>query len=100
MAEIIFHHKCIEDNGDIVEIKMFKVPKSEKQPEGISYSMVYICNGIRAIGYDNFEGHSEKGSSHHKHTFGKTVPYAFFDEWKAVEDFYLDVEKARQRCLK
>mgnify|MGYP001576991938 FL=1 len=99
MAKVIFEHKETAANGDIVEIHIFEVPKSEKQPEGVSYTMAYIRNGERIVGYDNFEGHLFEGSSHHKHVLGRILPYEFVDEWKAIEDFYIEIEKAKQRGL-
>ena len=42
MSEEIFTHKYIDENGDITEIKILRVKKTEKNPEGISYSLVYI----------------------------------------------------------
>ena len=99
MAEKVFSYKETGDNGDITEIRIWRVEKSEKQPEGVSYSMVYARNGKRIIGYDNFEGHVFEGGSHHKHISGKIFPYEFEDEWKTMEDFYFDIENAKKRSL-
>lgn len=99
MGEKTFGYKEVKENGDIIEITIWKVPESEKQPEGISYTMAYIRNGERIIGYDNFEGHIFESSSHHKRIKDRLFPYEFVDEWKAIEDFYNDVEKAKQRGL-
>ncbi len=84
MAEVIFEHKETAANGDIIEIRVFRVDKSKRQPEGVSYSMVFIRNGERVIGYDNFEGHVLGGSSHHKHISESVLPYEFVDEWGVV----------------
>ena len=91
MSELIFGHKEKFPNGDIIEIKVWNVPKTKLQTEGVSYSMVYIRNGIRIIGFDNFELHG-----HHKHVFGRIIPYAFVDIWKAIEDFNAEVDKVRR----
>lgn len=96
MAEVIFEYEYEEDSGDIVEIHVYKVPKSEKQPDGISYTMVFVRNGERVVGYDNFEGHVFEGGSHHKHIKDRILPYSYIDEWKAIEDFLIDVEKAKR----
>ena len=100
MAKVIFEHKETAANGDIVEIHIFEVPKSEKQPEGVSYTMACIRKGERIVGYDNFEGHLFEGSSHHKHILGRILPYAYVDYWKAIGDFYTDVEKERKLIWK
>ncbi len=47
---------------EIVEIKIWKVPRSEEYPEGFKYSLVYVRKGKRVLGYDNYQGHG-----HHKH---------------------------------
>ncbi|MFH1181893.1 MAG: DUF6516 family protein [Candidatus Woesearchaeota archaeon] len=95
MATVVFTHKHVYEDGDIEAIRILEVPKSEKQPEGVSYSLVYISKGERVIGYDNFEGHEFEGSSHHKHAGKRTMPYAFVDIWKLISDFKDDVAKLR-----
>ncbi len=74
--------------------------KSEKQPDGVSYTMAYIRNGGRIVGYDNFEGHVLEGSSHHKHIGKRILPYEYVDYWKVIGDFYADVEKERKLIWK
>jgi hypothetical protein len=56
----------------------------------LKYSLVYIREGKRVIGYDNAEG---KG--HHRHYKGKEVAYDFRNVDLLIEDFYEDVEKVR-----
>ncbi len=97
--EEIFRHKHIEENGDIIEIKIIKVPISTQNLEGISYSLVYIRDGKRILGYDNFEGHKKEGSSHHKHINQQVIPNTFIDEWKLIEDFNEDIEKIKQGTI-
>lgn len=74
MSGEIISHKHIEENGDIVEMHMWELPPSPENPEGISYSLVYIREGKRLIGYDNFEGHVQIGR-HHKHIKERTIPF-------------------------
>ena len=57
--------------------------------------MVYISNGKRLVGYDNYHG---KG--HHRHICGREEPYAFVDEWKTIEDFTANMEKIRSGVIK
>ncbi len=75
---------------------VYKVSKSEQNPDGISYSFVFIRDGERLIGYDNFEGHGEIGR-HHKHIKDRIIKYEFVDEWKIFEDFNEDIEKIKKR---
>ena len=89
-AKPIFYRKNIESNGDIVEMKIWKVPESKRVPSGLKYSLVYIRDGKRIIGYDNAEG---KG--HHRHYKNKEVIYNFRGVDNLIKDFYEDVEKLR-----
>ncbi len=99
VAEEIFFHKEVMQNGNIREMRIFRVPCTEENPEGISYSCVYIREGVRIIGYDNFEGHEKEGMRHHKHIKNRIVPYQFIDEWQLIADFNEDVEKIESGVL-
>src|SRR3990167_2409018 len=61
-AKRIRHNKFRDDNGNIIEVKMWQVTPSTDKPHGYKYSLVYIVNGKRVIGYDNAEG---KGDNRH-----------------------------------
>lgn len=69
-ADLIFHRKNVEPNGDIVEMKIWKVPASQRTPLGLKYSLVYIRGGRRISGYDNAEG-----KDHHRHYKGRESGY-------------------------
>ena len=56
----------------MVEIKLWAVEKSSDKPYGYKYSLVYIEDAKRVIGYDNAE---QKGD--HRHFGDTTEPYAF-----------------------
>jgi hypothetical protein len=90
-ATLIFYRKNIEPNGDIVEMRIWKIPISKRLPSGLKYSLVYIREGQRIIGYDNAEG---KG--HHRHYRRKEFAYDFRDVDNLIKDFYEDVEKVRR----
>ena len=70
LAELQYHLKRVYPEGDIMEIKIWRIPKSEDFPEGIKYSMAYIRVGTekaeRVLGYDN-----ERGKGHHRHYFDR-----------------------------
>ena len=61
-GELIKHDKVKKDDGSIVEVKMWQVPPSPDKLHGYKYSLVYIVDGKRVIGYDNAEG---KGDHRH-----------------------------------
>ena len=86
-AELIKHVKFREDNGNIIEIKLWRVPVSKEKPNGYKYSLVYIVNGERMIGYDNAEG---KGD--HKHNGKYAEPYKFKTIKRLISDFIKDIE--------
>jgi len=60
VAKLRYHLKRIFPEGDIMEIKVWEVPKSEDFPEGVKYSMAYIKveegGAKRILGYDNERG--------------------------------------------
>ena len=90
-GKLIQHYKVREDSGNIVEIKMWQVAPSEDKPHGFKYSLVYIVNGQRDIGYDNAEG---KGD--HRHYGDKEMPYEFKGLKTLVRDFERDMEKHKK----
>ncbi len=50
-AKLVRHEKIIDELGNIVEIKMWDLPKPTKdKPYGYKYLLVYIVEGIRVIG--------------------------------------------------
>lgn len=90
-AETLLKTKTIDEKGNIVEIKIIKVEKTETEPYGIKYSLVYIENGKRVVGYDNYE---KKGD--HKHYFEKEIKYKFESVDKLIRDFLNDIEKYKR----
>ncbi|MBI5375894.1 MAG: hypothetical protein HZA77_10695 [Candidatus Schekmanbacteria bacterium] len=89
MASIlVLHDKYTRPDGNIVEMKIWKVPASRTYPQGYKYSLVYIVKGERIIGYDNAEG---KG--HHRHSIKKEDSYNFKNISKLISDFFNDIIK-------
>lgn len=88
-AKLILHTK--EMKGDeIVEAKVWQVPKSGDKPHGVKFSIVYIKNGKRLIGYDNAE---DRG--YHRHLTDREEAYRFVDIWRLLDDFKQDVQDIR-----
>lgn len=80
-----------EMKGDeIVEAKVWQVPKSGDKPHGVKFSIVYIKNGKRLIGYDNAE---DRG--YHRHLTDREEAYRFVDIWRLLDDFKQDVQDIR-----
>lgn len=87
-SRLIRHDKVTDELGNTLEIKLWKVPKTSDKPKGYKYSLVYIVQGERVIGYDNSE---RKGD--HCHYGSREEPYSFSTLQQLAEDFLADVEK-------
>jgi hypothetical protein len=91
-ARLVRHVKAVDELGNIVEVKMWRLSKpSRDKPHGYKYSLVYIVDGRRVIGYDNAEG---KGD--HKHYGAKELPNSFTTLRRLVQEFYQDIEKYKR----
>jgi hypothetical protein len=91
-AQLISHNKITDEHGNTAEIKMWRVAKAIESPHGYKYSLVYIVNGRRVMGYDNAEG---KGD--HRHYNDREEPYTFRSLHKLVEDFSKDIERFTEK---
>ena len=74
-----------------MELKVWRVPKSNEYPEGVKYSFFATHSARVLVGYDN---HKPKG--HHRHFAGKQGAYDFNGFDKLREDFARDLENALQ----
>jgi hypothetical protein len=91
-ASLIRHIKAVDELGNIIEVKMWEIaaPTADR-PYGYKYSLVYIVDGVRVIGYDNAEGRGD-----HRHYRDKERPYFFESLSRLVADFYEDIEKFKR----
>ena len=87
-AEPLLIRKRVYPNGDIVEIKAWIVGKSKDKPHGFKYSLVFIRDGKRVIGYDNAES---KGD--HRHYKGREYQYTFRGIDELMRDFFEDIRR-------
>lgn len=86
-AALVNHVKVRDERGNIVETRMWQVSPTPDKPHGYKYSLVYIVNGVRVIGYDNGEGQGD-----HRHVGDRQHPYKFITLKKLAGDFLADVE--------
>ena len=86
-ATLVNHVKVRDERGNIVETKMWQVSPTSDKPHGYKYSLVYIVNGVRVIGYDNGEGQGD-----HRHFVDKQQLYNFTTLKQLARDFFTDVE--------
>ena len=89
MAELLLDLKEVTEN-EIISVKAWKVPKSKAYPEGINYTMAFIRDGKRVLGYDNntFEGH-------HKHFLGQKSKITFTSLEKLFVQFMQEIKIIR-----
>lgn len=91
-AKLIRYEKVTDELGNTIEIKAWRLPEpTEDKPHGYKYSLVYIVEDSRVIGYDNAEG---KGD--HKHIRERIEPYNFISLRKLANDFYNDIERYKR----
>jgi hypothetical protein len=76
------------------EITAYRVPVSDRYPDGIKYSMQYgNAAGETIVRYDNFPDHPD-AAHHHKHREDGTVENVEFDGLKALyERFKAEVKE-------
>jgi hypothetical protein len=91
-ATLLKHDKFTDEYGNLVEMKIWKTPTSEHAPYGLKYSLVYVVDGQRVLGYDN-----ERGKGDHRHQGENETPYRFINIDLLVEDFLKDVEEFIRR---
>lgn len=73
----------------IVQMKIWQLPAATtERPHGLKYSLVYVVNGERVIGYDN-----ESGKGDHKHIQGEELSYPFQSIDQLIADFKSDIER-------
>ena len=89
-SSLLFSDKRITPENDIIEIKIWKVPKNKNFKEGIKYSLVYIHKSKRILGYDN-----ERGKEHHEHRYDKEKEIKFRTWNDLIIKFKKEVKKLR-----
>jgi len=88
---LVKHEKVTDELGNMVEIKLWRIPPTPDKSHGFKYSLVYIVAGRRVIGYDNGE---RKGD--HRHYSDREEPYVFVSLRRLVDDFLADVENFKR----
>lgn len=93
-AQLVHYSKDIDKDGNTVEMTIWKVPVTQDKPYGFKYSLVYIVNGERVVGYDNSES---KGD--HRHIRDKELLYKFRGIRQLLKDFYRDIKNIKEGKL-
>ena len=90
-ATLIIHTKAVYDDGSIVEMTVWRVPKRvHGSDHEFKYSLFYGRDGVRVVGYDN-----EAGKGDHRHMDGDEASYTFTTIERLIEDFKTDVRRRR-----
>ena len=91
-AQLVRHEKLTDELGNTIEIKLWGISPTTDKPHGFKYSLAYVVNGKRVVGYDNSE---QKGD--HRHYGNKEEPYIFTNLRQLAKDFMTDIEKLKRR---
>jgi hypothetical protein len=89
-AILLLREKVIDEQGNIVELVIWRVSAGPRSPSGVRYRLVFVRQGEEepAVLYDN---HSPKG--HHRHVKGIEQEYAYSDVEQLLADFRADVRR-------
>lgn len=91
-ARLVLHEKQIDEDGSIVEAKIWSVPVSSAHRRGVKYSVVYMRDGKRILGYDNAHGRD------HKHYREGLLPYRFRSIRALLRDFRRDLSRIKREA--
>src|SRR5579875_228161 len=88
----VLREKVIDEQGGIIELAIWQVPKSTHFPEGVRYRLAYVPAGDSqpAILYD-----IHRGKTHHRHAEGTEHLYQFNSVDQLIADFRADVERIK-----
>jgi hypothetical protein len=90
-AVLIFHEKLRYDDGGILEMKLWQVPRPvQASGHAFKYSLFYGETNHRLVGYDN-----EAGKGDHRHYSDREEAYIFTTPRQLIADFLADVSKIR-----
>lgn len=90
-APLILDEKHILADGGIVQMRIREVPVPVVgSAHNYKYSLVYIQNGQRVVGYDN-----ERTKGDHRHYGNTEEAYQFTTAAQLIQDFLGDVARLR-----
>ena len=90
-AELLFSQRIDYDDGGLVEMVLWRVPKPvPASSHRLKYSLFYGRPGVREVGYDN-----ERGKGDHRHIQGVETAYKFTSVEQLMTDFWADVRRLR-----
>jgi hypothetical protein len=88
-AVLVLHEKIVRDDGAIVELVIWQLPRATPdRPHALKYRLYFGRGGKCLVRYDN-----EAGKGDHRHVRGKEAPYRFVSLVKLRRDFESDMRK-------
>ena len=88
-ATLLLHEKVILADGGIVELVIWRLPRSTPdRPHGLKYRLYFGRDGKCLVRYDN-----ETGKGDHRHIRGREEAYRFVSVAKLRRDFESDIRK-------
>lgn len=88
-AVLVLHEKIVRDDGAIVELVIWQLPRATPdRPHALKYRLYFGRGGKCLVRYDN-----EAGKGDHRHVRGKETPYRFVSLAKLRRDFESDVRR-------
>lgn len=82
-ATLIQSEKLRFEDGAVRQVSIWMVPEPvPPSAHRFKYSLVYVVEGVRVIGYDN-----ERGKGDHRHLHGIETPYDFQGIERLLADF-------------
>lgn len=88
-AVLVLHEKSVREDGAIVELVIWQLPRATPdRPHALKYRLYLGRGGKCLVRYDN-----ESGKGDHRHILGKETPYRFVSLDKLRRDFESDVRK-------
>lgn len=90
-ATLIQSDKQRFESGEIRQVKIWLVPEPvPPSTHRFKYSLVYVAQGVRAIGFDN-----ERGKGDHRHLHGVETSYDFQGIEQLLADFRALIRQER-----
>ena len=88
-AVLLLHEKLVREDGAIVELVIWRLPRATPdRPHRLKYRLYLGRGGECLVRYDN-----ETGKGDHRHVGGKETPYRFVSVAQLRRDFEADVRK-------
>lgn len=93
-AVLVLDQKVTHSSGRIEELKAWKVPVTDKYPDGIRYRLVYVDPRSKQV-LVLFDNHYPKG--HHVHIGDREKGYEYTGTRKLLKDFRQTVDQLKKK---